>query len=184
MVPTSWSAHKGKNMPSTSLDLTHVYSGGRTVIKAALRPISFTGLNQTFIMSWKRCTTWLAPLLVPICRLMVVLSNGAWMWALGSNKCLRVPYALIPAWLAHLLVPICKRSNIICECLQKNRKKKNQQHKQLKSLSSPSCWFPFTSVMQTKLSTHFPEYLSLLSLTPTPSSISAFQQWNLLSWRK
>lgn len=58
--------------------------------------------------SWKCCSTWLAPLLVPICRLMVVLSMGGWIWALGSYKCLLVPYALMPAWLAHLLVPIWK----------------------------------------------------------------------------
>lgn len=52
--------------------------------------------------------TWLAHLLVPICRLMVEWSMGGRMWFLGSYRCLLVPYAVMPDWLAHLLVPICR----------------------------------------------------------------------------
>lgn len=53
-------------------------------------------------------STWLAPLFVPICRLIVDWSRGFSMPALGSYRWRLVPYDVIPFWLANLLVPIWK----------------------------------------------------------------------------
>lgn len=53
-----------------------------------------------------RVGTWLAPLLVPIWRLIVDWSMGWSMPVFGSYRWRFVPYAVMPFWLANLLVPI------------------------------------------------------------------------------
>lgn len=141
--------------------------------------------NNTFTRSWKCCSTWLAPLLVPICRLMVVLSMGGWIWALGSYKCLLVPYALMPAWLAHLLVPIWEGKS-------EWSVKQAEIGEQLGLLSCWSSWIPLTSARakQKWVPTCFAEeYLTLLSsahthqqhYTPEPVLAPRFKEWN--RWR-